>query len=611
MPLLFWLDLAAIGLSLVISTSLAVMVLGAGPGRALNRSFALFTLAEAAWAVVAILLRLSLWLEMGNPTVLLEMTALFLNLMSIALLAFTVRYLRRRDRWTDGVVVLGLLLTVVLSIPLFSHQFFYNPSLGINANIDNDITPWGMAASAIAFVYLIWSLVLFWQERRRTRAPYLALSVLILTIGLFVGGVLDVGFPVLSVTNTISVALLGYGVVRRQLFNPLRELTEQLELRVEERTRELAAAAAQLETANVALRQRSTQLEAAAHVAREAAAIQDMDRLLETMVRLISDRFEFYHVGIFLLDEKKEYAELRAASSAGGQRMLARSYRLRVGGGFAEERIVGHVASRGQYRIALDIGENAVFFDNPDLPETRSEVALPLRARGEIIGVLDVQSSEPEAFDREAVTVLQVLADQMAVAIDNARLFRRVQVSLEAERRAYGELSREAWANLLRVQPDLGFIGTQQGTFPAGSLWRPEMEDALQTAQITFSDEDDARLAIPVQVGGQVIGVLEGRKPQGAGEWTAEEISMIETLTGQLNAVVERARLYRETQQRAARDRLTRDITDKMQQVADMNSLVRNTLQDLLVELAASQAVVYLGTTEELLPRLGGHGGDE
>jgi len=173
----------------------------------------------------------------------------------------------------------------------------------------------------------------------------------------------------------------------------LEDLVGSLEQRVAERTHDLE--------------RRAVQMDAAAQVAREAAAIRDVGQLLDATSRLISDRFGFYHAGIFLLDEVREYAVLRAASSIGGRRMLARRHKLKVG----EVGIVGHAAGRGEPRIALDVGEDAVFFDNPDLPRTRSEMALPLKVRGQVIGVLDVQSTEEAAFSEDDVAILQTMAD--------------------------------------------------------------------------------------------------------------------------------------------------------------------------------------------------------
>ncbi len=157
-------------------------------------------------------------------------------------------------------------------------------------------------------------------------------------------------------------------VAFNQMVSQLQALQAGLEEQVARRTAELA--------------RRTAQLEAAATVAREAAEIRDLDTLLNETVRLISDRFGFYHAGIFLLDERGEYAVLQAASSEGGQQMLARGHRLAVG----KVGIVGYVAATGQPRIALDVGEDAVFFDNPDLPLPRSAVALPLPGGGRALG---------------------------------------------------------------------------------------------------------------------------------------------------------------------------------------------------------------------------------
>ena len=176
--------------------------------------------------------------------------------------------------------------------------------------------------------------------------------------------------------------------------------------------------------------QRTQQMRTAAEVARDAAAVRDVQLLLDEAVRLISQRFGFYHAGVFLVDATGEFAELRSTSSEGGRRMQERGHRLAVG----KVGLVGYVTSTGRPRIALDVGKDAVHFANPDLPDTRSEMALPLRVADRIIGALDVQSTEPNAFDEADVVVLQTMADQLAVAIQNARLLEQ-QSQVAAQRR--------------------------------------------------------------------------------------------------------------------------------------------------------------------------------
>mgnify|MGYP005619831903 CR=1 FL=1 len=272
--------------------------------------------------------------------------------------------------------------------------------------------------------------------------------------------------------------------------------------------------------------------------------------------------------------------------------MLARGHRLRVG----QQGTVGYVTSRGEPRIALDVGEDAVFFNNPDLPETRSAVTLPLRVHGDIIGALDVQSKEPAAFSNESAEVLQSLADQIALAINNANLFLRAQESAEAERRARGEITREMWARLLRQESDLGYLSNAQGVFPAEDTWRPEMASAIRTAKIVMDEQDNTRLAVPLEVAGQVIGVLDGYKAQG---WAADEITIVQALVEQLNAAVERARLYRETQRRVAREGAIREISDEMQRATDMDSLLRITAEALNRTLHGSRVYVSMADPDQ------------
>ncbi|HSB02417.1 MAG TPA: cache domain-containing protein, partial [Anaerolineales bacterium] len=203
----------------------------------------------------------------------------------------------------------------------------------------------------------------------------------------------------------------------------LRETLDGLERMVAERTAELLSA-------NEGNERRARQFESIAQVARTISSTRDIDALLTQITTVISREFGFYHIGIFLLDAAKEYAILSATNSEGGRVMLKRGHRLKVG----ETGIVGYVTGTGSPRVALDTGADAAFFNNPDLPETRSEIALPLRAGEEIMGALDVQSTEPGAFAQEDINILSTLADQVSVAIQNARQFEQTRKALsEAE----------------------------------------------------------------------------------------------------------------------------------------------------------------------------------
>ncbi|MBS1248488.1 MAG: Anaerobic nitric oxide reductase transcription regulator NorR [Chloroflexi bacterium] len=178
------------------------------------------------------------------------------------------------------------------------------------------------------------------------------------------------------------------------------------------------------------LERRIVQLQVAAEVARDAAKVHRLQPLLDKAVDLIKDRFGFYHAGIFLLRDDENYAVLTAATGEAGQIMIERGHKLRIG----RVGIVGYVVESGEARIALDVGEDPVHFENPVLPETRSEMAIPLKLGDIVIGALDVQSRHPAAFDEEDISVLKIVADQLAVAIQNVQLlegFREYAQQLE------------------------------------------------------------------------------------------------------------------------------------------------------------------------------------
>jgi len=347
----------------------------------------------------------------------------------------------------------------------------------------------------------------------------------------------------------------------------LQQLYSGLERMVAERTADLA--------------RRTAQLEAAATVARGAAEIRDLDTLLNETVRLISDRFGFYHAGIFLVDEAGEYAVLRAASSEGGQRMLARGHRLAVG----KVGIVGTVAGTGKPRIALDVGADAVFFDNPDLPLTRSEMALPLKVGERVIGVLDVQSVEPAAFTEEDVSVLQTVADQVALAIENARLLEESRRALEELERLYGERAREAWWMVASSRPAAyRYTGVDVEPLPA---------------PVPLTGEGDGRqLAVPIRLWGQTIGTVLLKRTEEQPPWSPEERQLAEEMGEQIALALENARLIAETEGRAARERLLSEMTSRLTRSLDMDALLEVAVRELARLPEVAEVAVYVGARE-------------
>lgn len=283
-------------------------------------------------------------------------------------------------------------------------------------------------------------------------AAILSPWALLLVTGLNVAAILvlvfGVGIPVQASEYIQTAGIILTIGVTLALIDSYRTGTERIRLtEVNSANLELQAMRTTLEQRVLertgALDRRTSQLEAASYVSRQTAAIQDPLTLLSNVVDLITAQFGYYHAAIFLLDERSRYAILQAASSEGGKRMLARGHKLEVG----REGIVGYAAHQKRARIALDVGEEAVFFNNPDLPDTRSEVALPLTVRNKVIGVLDIQSYDQSAFTQDDINTLQAMADQVALAIDNDRLLAESQTSLRQLQTITAESTFRTWKN--------------------------------------------------------------------------------------------------------------------------------------------------------------------
>ncbi len=222
------------------------------------------------------------------------------------------------------------------------------------------------------------------------------------------------------------------------------------------------------------LRRRRTRLETASQISKWASTLLDPEELMAQAVNLIRDRFDMYYVGLFLIDEQNEYAILCAGTGRAGRQMLAAHHRLLIGG----ESMIGQCVARAQARIALDVGLEAVRFDNPELPETRSEMALPLLSRGRCIGALTVQSTQEAAFSTDDVTTLQTMADQLAVAIENARLFQQLGEQLGILGRLNNEILRlqHLLQNITDSMPSALITLDTQGRV---LLWNPAAESLI------------------------------------------------------------------------------------------------------------------------------------
>lgn len=335
------------------------------------------------------------------------------------------------------------------------------------------------------------------------------------------------------------------------------------------------------------VRERTRQIHTAAAIARDTTADRAIEELMDETVWLITDRFQYYHAAIFLLDDSKDFAVLKTASSEAGQKMLQRGYRLPVG----KIGMVGQVTSTGEPLIAPDVLENSSHFANPDLPDTRSEIVIPLRRGQNILGALDVQSKELKAFSEEDILVLETMADQLAVAIENTTLIQQ-QTRLAERRRQmleiYQKLSSEQDFEKLTlsipriVQESLGYrrvtlalnqydelvlkssyppTDNQHGPLISSPALVGFLDQCLRTRAPVFLTSDELKgyisgsepaagvpslLSFPLESGGRIIGVLAVEREENAAP-NQEEADSYRLLAGQISASLQNALLLEET----------------------------------------------------------------
>lgn len=387
-------------------------------------------------------------------------------------------------------------------------------------------------------------------------------------------------------------------------------LYQAMEQELGERTRiEEALRAAHEELARYTdnLERRTAQLQVGAEVAREAAAILDVQQLLDTAVRLISERFGFYHAGVFLIDEsrsgegrsgKGKYAIMRAASSEGGRRMLERGHKLQVG----KVGIVGYVAATGEPRIAGDVGQDAVHFAHGDLPDTRSEMGLPLTVRGKTIGVLDVQSTLEAAFSEDDIAVLQTLADQLAVAIDNARLVQRTETQLRELSLLYGEYTARIQDELASGEGSLGYVYDRIDVMPASSLSAPILDRALtegETVALVEPDTAERTLATPLKLHDQVIGTLGIQETDGGRGWSPNEIALVEAVGEQVALALENAQHFAETQRAATQMQVLNELGQALAASLSVNEVLEESYRGASRLIDASNFYIALYDEEK------------
>ncbi len=394
---------------------------------------------------------------------------------------------------------------------------------------------------------------------------------------------------------------------------------------------------------------RSERLQTAAEVSRAASSILDVNELINTSVNLIRDQFNFYYVGLFMVDEAREWAVLRAGTGEAGRIQLEKKHKLEIGG----ESMIGWCVQNRQARIALDVGQEAVRFQNPYLPDTHSEMALPLIYHNEVIGALTVQSTETSAFSSEDITLLQTMADQLANAIENAILFERTQKALAETENLYRitqemlsardeetvyQLAMEAISqsgvdsasvymyvavkeeNLTGQLLEQKAVWTVPGysIFPNGTRFKasdmviegiipqhnplliedtsgndPHLTDQLRR-ELTLLDIK-ALVALPLSTYQSRLGFLLITYKTKGKSFTPQQVRFYTTVAQQMIVALENLRLLDASQRRARREEIIREITSKIRSSTDVEDILQTTVTELSKMLGTSRGGITLG----------------
>lgn len=325
-------------------------------------------------------------------------------------------------------------------------------------------------------------------------------------------------------------------------------------------------------------------------IARAATNERDLQTLLDNIVQLIVDNFRtIYHAQIFLLNEAGDYAILRASTGEAGRQLLARGHRLEVG----SISVIGQVSEQGQVVLARDTAASDVHRRNEFLSDTRTELAIPLRIGSRVFGALDVQSRERDSFPPEQVEVLQILANQISVAIENVRLFEQTQTLIQSLEQGQTVRARSSWRAYLQ-EAQTPQLKSRAGT-ETGTDFTSLREQALRTGQSVVGDPTanaTIPFVVPVRLRNEVLGVIEYEVQQA--EFDYDRVLLAEELVNRLAISLDNARLFQESQRATQRERVVNEISAKLTSYTDIEDILQTAIQEVGQALRTSQVGIRI-----------------
>lgn len=311
----------------------------------------------------------------------------------------------------------------------------------------------------------------------------------------------------------------------------------------------------QIETQRESLEKRVYQLRTASEITQTTSTIFDTQTLLQKVADLVKERFDLYYVGIFLIDEAREYAVLKYGTGDAGRRMMASKHKLAIGG----YSMIGWATQTRKSRIALDVGEEAVHFDNPLLPETRSELALPIVSATSVHGAITVQSRDVSAFDENDVMILQSVADSLAISLENATTFQKNQKALEDIRVLNRAYIKQAWWDPLDVDQNLKID--------------------YENPQAVEMPAKPGSMVIPLLLRDEMIGKIKLEVDKS--DMPSETKEFLDSISAQTTVALENARLIEESHMAALQEQQLNALTSQFSRAASIEEILRTAVMEL------------------------------
>ncbi|MBV6395556.1 MAG: hypothetical protein HFACDABA_01133 [Anaerolineales bacterium] len=344
---------------------------------------------------------------------------------------------------------------------------------------------------------------------------------------------------------------------------------------LEQNLTDLNAAQSELLEKTNALEKRTEQLAAANAVTQTVIGMREIEDILPHAVASLAEKFDYYHVGIYLLDDKMEHGFLQAASSEGGKRMLARQHQIDL----TDDGILQRAAKKRAAQTMQEVDLQTRQPMNPDLPLTRSFGAFPMLTRERVIGILDIQRVEPLAFSTSEVDTLQIIADQISLTIENARLFAEAQSVIEQMQQSSETRAELAWREIAnRGAPVYQYtpLIVQKIGLP------PERK------------EEPGLLSEPILLRGQGIGRIQIRRKSGPDGWLEAEQNMVREVAAQIALALDNARLLEEAQMHAAHERAISEMSARIGAASNIETILRATAQEVGKALGDAEITVKL-----------------